>query len=86
MDYRPGCSGCDPLLKLDAITAAIVLLEGAGYCVTKPRARAPKAERPTLNAIGKPYSPQYDPNWKRRTPLTSITRLRAPMPSYTLWK
>jgi hypothetical protein len=28
-----------------------------------------------LNAVGKPFSPQYDPNYKIRTPLTSISRL-----------
>jgi hypothetical protein len=31
-----------------------------------------------LNAVGKPYSSQYDPNWKRKTKLTSIARLRTP--------
>lgn len=41
--------------------------------------RKPK-ERPTLNALGKPLSPSYDPNWKRQQPLTSIARLRAPQP------
>lgn len=33
-----------------------------------------KAE-PRLNSIGKPLSPHYDPNWKHKTPLTSIGRL-----------
>jgi hypothetical protein len=28
-----------------------------------------------LNAVGKPFSPQYDPHYKIRTPLTSISRL-----------
>ena len=36
-------------------------------------------ESPRLNALGKPLSPSYDPNYKVRTPLTSIGRLRAPM-------
>jgi hypothetical protein len=30
------------------------------------------------NALGMPLSPQFDPNWKRKTKLTSISRLRAP--------
>jgi hypothetical protein len=37
------------------------------------------SERPQLNAIGKPMSTSFDPNYKVRTPLTSIGRLRAPM-------
>jgi hypothetical protein len=37
----------------------------------------PESERPQLNAIGKPLSPSFDPNYKVRTPLTSIGRLRA---------
>jgi hypothetical protein len=40
--------------------------------------RRKKVERPTLNALGKPISPLYDPDWKRKTLLTSIDRLRAP--------
>ena len=38
----------------------------------------PDSEEKKLNAIGKPISPLYDPKYKRRTPLTSINRLRAP--------
>ena len=34
-----------------------------------------KAIRPALNAVGKPYGAKYDPNWKRKTPLTKINRL-----------
>jgi hypothetical protein len=33
-----------------------------------------------LNAVGKPFSPSYDPKYKRRTPLTSINRLRVNPP------
>jgi hypothetical protein len=36
-------------------------------------------ESPRLNALGKPLSPSYDPNYKIKTPLSSINRLRAPM-------
>jgi FtsZ-binding cell division protein ZapB len=37
-------------------------------------------ESPRLNALGKPLSPSYDPNYKIKTPLSSINRLRRPMP------
>jgi hypothetical protein len=37
-------------------------------------------ECPRLNAIGKPLSPSYDPNYKIKTPLSSINHLRKPMP------
>ena len=33
---------------------------------------------PGLNAVGKPYSASYDPNYRIRTPLTSIARLSKP--------
>jgi hypothetical protein len=33
---------------------------------------------PLLNAVGKPYSPQFDPKYKLRTSLTKIGRLRKP--------
>jgi hypothetical protein len=36
-------------------------------------------ESPRLNALGKPLSPSYDPNYKIKTPLSSINRLRKPM-------
>lgn len=55
---------------------AIKLLRASGYKVTKPRVKV--TERPTLNCLGLPMSAQYDPNYKRRMPLTSITRLYAP--------
>jgi hypothetical protein len=37
-------------------------------------------ESARLNALGKPLSPSYDPNYKIKTPLSSINRLRKPMP------
>jgi helix-turn-helix protein len=37
-------------------------------------------EKPKLNAVGKPYGPQYDPNYKRRHRAPSISRLYAPPP------
>src|SRR5262249_31153657 len=44
----------------------------------KQPARKSREEPPKLNAVGKPFSPQYDPTGKRRTPLTSIKRLYRP--------
>jgi hypothetical protein len=41
---------------------ALALVKAAGFRVTKPR--QPKATRPALNAVGKPYSPQFDPKYK----------------------
>ena len=43
---------------------AIAAVEAAGYRVTKPRAR--RAVAPKLNAVGKPFSPQYDPNYRMK--------------------
>jgi hypothetical protein len=42
-------------------------------------ARKSREETPKLNAVGKPFSPSYDPNYKRRTPPPSINRLFAPL-------
>ena len=65
-----------------SIEAALAIVKRHGYYVSKPRARVVIATATIpvtkLNAVGKPYSPQYDPNWKRKTPLTSIKRLYAP--------
>jgi hypothetical protein len=36
-------------------------------------------QEPKLNAVGRPLSPSYDPDYRLRTPLTSISRLYAPM-------
>jgi hypothetical protein len=48
----------------------------AAYRVSKPKI---KALAPLgLNAIGKPYTASYDPNYKLRTSLTKISRLRKP--------
>lgn len=43
---------------------AIAAVEAAGYRVVKPRKA--KAERPALNAIGKPFGANYDPNYRMR--------------------
>ena len=68
---------------MTSIEEAISVLKAAGYRVSKPRT---KHQEPLgLNAVGKPYSEQYDPNWKRKHPLTSINRLYAPMPPDVRW-
>jgi len=67
------------MTTLEMITA----LRAEGYRVTKPRAPKAKATVPALNAIGKPYGANFDPNWKRRNALTTIARLYKPMPRDT---
>jgi hypothetical protein len=62
------------------IEAAIELLKANGYRVSKPRAKA----MPTLNAIGKPYSPQYDPNYRMRY-RPSMAHLFKPYGRYMQW-
>lgn len=44
------------------LEAALAVVQAAGYRITKPR--APKATAPALNAVGKPFSPSYDPNYR----------------------
>jgi hypothetical protein len=44
------------------LETALTIVQAAGYRVSKPH--APKAKAPALNAIGKPYSPQYDPRYR----------------------
>lgn len=46
------------------VLEAIALLRSEGYRVSAPR--APKAIVPALNAVGKPYSPQFDPNYRMK--------------------
>jgi hypothetical protein len=41
----------------------------------EPEQGATPTSTPKLNALGKPLSPNYDPNWRRKIPLTSIGRL-----------
>jgi hypothetical protein len=60
------------------INEAIALLKANGYRVTKPRPKHKKLLG--LNAVGKPYSPQYDPNYKLRY-RPSYGHLRWPYPS-----
>lgn len=51
------------------LESALELVRAAGYRVTKARPKAVQ-ERPTLNALGKPISPLFDPAYrmKYRTP------------------
>jgi len=47
---------------MTTIEQAIALLKAEGFRVSKPRAKAPAL--PMLNAVGKPLSPLYDPNYR----------------------
>ena len=67
---------------MDAIQQAITLLRESGYRVTKV---TPRKAVPTLNAVGRPFSPLYDPKYKIKTPLTSIARLSKPMSHHVQW-
>jgi CHAT domain-containing protein len=64
---------------------AIAMVKAAGYRVTKPRPRRARNAAPAVNAVGKPYGANFDPNYRMRTPRTSIARLLAPMPKNTPW-
>ena len=64
-----------------SLSEALSLVKAAGYRVTKPKA---KAERRMLNAIGKPYSANYDPNYRMKY-RTSLAFLLKPMPRLTPW-
>jgi len=51
------------------LTEALAVVKAAGYRVSKPRAK--KEAKPLgLNAVGKPYGANFDPNYrmKYRTP------------------
>jgi hypothetical protein len=53
------------------IEDAIACLKANGYRVSKPRA---VKTRPALNALGKPYSPQFDPNYRMKYRTPSLKR------------
>jgi hypothetical protein len=65
-----------------SLDAAITLLKANGYRVTKPR--EPKMVRPVLNAIGKPYSAPYDPNYRMHY-LPSMAHLYKPYGKWMRW-
>jgi hypothetical protein len=48
------------------IQEAIELLKANDYRVSKPRARKPVPTGNGLNVLGKPYSSNYDPNYRMR--------------------
>ena len=52
---------------------ALAIVKAAGYRVSKPKA---KVVAKALNAVGKPYGANYDPNYrmKYRTPRLSRTQ------------
>ena len=58
-----------------SLEQALAVVKAAGYRVSKPKT---KVVHNGLNAVGKPYSPQYDPNYRMRRARTNIARLHAP--------
>lgn len=69
-----------------SLQEALAVVKTAGYRVSKPRATrtGPSGlKRPLgLNAVGKPFSPSYDPKYKNNMPLTSIRRLSTPQNNF----
>lgn len=55
------------------ILAAIRLLEGHGYKVTKARAPKANGHAPKLNAIGRPYGASFDPKYRMKHKTPSIS-------------
>src|SRR5437016_1420694 len=47
-----------------ALADALAIVKAVGYRVTKPKAK-PERTALGLNAIGKPYGENYDPNYRR---------------------
>jgi fructose-1,6-bisphosphatase/inositol monophosphatase family enzyme len=64
------------------IDQAIALLKAEGFRVSKPRAKAP--QKPLLNAVGKPLSPLYDPNYRIKHK-TSRSHLFTPYGRHMRW-
>jgi hypothetical protein len=65
-----------------SLAEALAIVKANGYRVSRPRAQAPKPLG--LNAIGKPYGANYDPNYRMRY-RTSLAFLLKPMPRSTPW-
>lgn len=63
--YTKACEST-PKPAVMSLDAAMAILRDAGYRVSKPQARTPKQTAPALNAVGKPYSPQFDPNYRMK--------------------
>src|SRR4051812_6625914 len=80
-----------------SLEQALAIVKAAGFHISKPRTKSRTAERPALNAIGKPFSSQYDPN-RNLKHKTSSGHLFAPYPpdmrfagdpedgAYRIWK
>lgn len=62
---------------------AICIVKAAGYRVSKPKAKIVDMSG-KLNAVGKPYSPHFDPNYRIKHRV-SYAHLRKPMPPNTPW-
>jgi hypothetical protein len=78
-----------------AIEASISLLRAAGYRVSRPRAKLKHAysngqlmldvngkEQPILNAVGKPISTSFDPNYRMTHKPPRLPRRRFYPPKY----
>jgi hypothetical protein len=57
------------------LNEALMMVKAAGYRVSKPRM---KKTRSALNAVGKPYGANFDPNYRMKHKPASLTRLYAP--------
>jgi len=64
------------------IDQAIALLKAEGFRVSKPKAKAPA--KPMLNAVGKPMSPLFDPNYRIKYK-TSTAHLFKPYGRHMRW-
>jgi transcriptional regulator with XRE-family HTH domain len=75
-----GEARCETGCNDDGVDEALAVVKAAGYRVTKPRAFKSKVKASAslgLNAIGKPFSPQYDPRYRMKYK-PSYGHLRAP--------
>lgn len=56
-----------------SLDQALAVVKAAGFRVSKPRAKVKAAG---LNAVGKPYSPQYDPHYRMKHKPTTAHLLK----------
>jgi hypothetical protein len=71
-DMHARAAKADATLLRHFITSAIDFLHEHGYRVSKPRAKRKQSngqltlidKQPTLNAIGKPFAPQYSADYR----------------------
>ena len=65
--------------EAEFLDKALAIVKAAGYRVSKPRSQPSRPQRPDgLNAVGKPYGANDDPNYKLKGVGASIGRLYAP--------